>query len=114
MTKGEVLETLKRMFIGRFGVEEVNLKNQIQIDYSWDVGSTYITKVRFTGKKFEYYKECWSYGWEGKQNIFNKYGIRILSDCLDVKVKTRTEYFIDQKVEQQVLLKKCNKQYDKV
>lgn len=32
MTKGEVLETLKEMFIERFGVnKEVDLKNQIQI-----------------------------------------------------------------------------------
>lgn len=96
MTKGEVLETLKEMFIERFGVnKEVDLKNQIQIDYSWDVGGTYITKVRFNGEKFEYYRECWSYGWEDKQSIFNKYGIRALTDCLGVKVRTRTEYFID-------------------
>ena len=39
MTKGEVLETLKEMFIERFGInKEVSLKKQIQIDYSWDVG----------------------------------------------------------------------------
>lgn len=95
MTKGEVLETLKKMFIERFGVnKEVNLKNQIQIDYSWDVGGTYLTKVRYNGEKFEYYKECWSGDWEYKQGIFNKYGIRVLSDCLGVKVRTRTEYFI--------------------
>lgn len=95
MTKGEVLETLKEMFILRFGInKEVDLKNQIQIDYSWDVGGTYITKVRFNGEKFEYYRECWSYGWEDKQSIFNKYGIRALTDCLCVKVRTRTEYFI--------------------
>lgn len=32
MTKGEVLETLKEMFIERVGVnKEVDLKNQIQI-----------------------------------------------------------------------------------
>ena len=32
MTKGEVLETLKKMFIERYGVnKEVDLKNQIQI-----------------------------------------------------------------------------------
>ena len=96
MTKGEVLETLKKMFIERFGVnKEVNLKNQIQIDYSWDVGGTYITKVRYNGDKFEYYKECWSGDWEDKQSVFNKYGITALSDCLGVKVRTRTEYFID-------------------
>ena len=95
MTKGEVLETLKKMFIERFGVnKEVNLKNQIQIDYSWDVGGTYITKVRFNGEKFEYYKGCW----EDKQSIFNKYGISALSDCLGVKVRTRTEYFIGQEL----------------
>ena len=95
MTKGEVLETLKEMFIERFGVnKEVSLKNQIQIDYSWDVGGTYLTKVRYNGEKFEYYKECWSGDWEDKQSIFNKYGIRALSDCLGVKVRTRTEYFI--------------------
>lgn len=96
MTKGEVLETLKKMFIERFGVnKEVNLKNQIQIDYSWDVGGTYLTKVRYNGDKFEYYKECWSGDWEDKQSVFNKYGITALSDCLGVKVRTRTEYFID-------------------
>ena len=96
MTKGEVLETLKEMFILRFGInKEVDLKNQIQIDYSWDVGGTYITKVRFNGEKFEYYKECWSGDWEDKQSVFNKYGITALSDCLGVKVRTRTEYFID-------------------
>lgn len=96
MTKGEILETLKEIFIERFGVnKEVNLKNQIQIDYSWDVGGTYLTKVRYNGDKFEYYKECWSGDWEDKQSVFNKYGITALSDCLGVKVRTRTEYFID-------------------
>ena len=95
MTKGEVLETLKEMFIERFGInKEVSLKKQIQIDYSWDVGGTHLTKVRYNGEKFEYYKECWSGDWEDKQSIFNKYGIRALSDCLGVKVTTRTEYFI--------------------
>ena len=96
MTKGEVLETLKEMFIERFGVnKEVDLKNQIQIGHSWDVGGTYITKVRFNGEKFEYYKECWSGAWEDKQSVFNKYGITALSVCLGVKVRTRTDYFID-------------------
>ena len=96
MTKGEILETLKEMFIERFGVnKEVNLKNQIQIDYSWDVGGTYLTKVRYNGDKFEYYKECWSGDWEDKQSVFNKYGITALSACLGVNVRTRTEYFID-------------------
>lgn len=43
MTKSEVSETLKEMFIEHFGInKEVNLKNPIQIDCSWDVGGTNI------------------------------------------------------------------------
>lgn len=100
MTKSEILEMLKERFIERFGInKEVNLKNPIQIDYSWDVGGTYITKIRYNGERFEYYKECWSYGWEDKQSVFNKYGIRALSDCLGVRVWTRPEYFIYRKYE---------------
>lgn len=96
MTKGEVLETLKEMFIERFGVnKDVNLKNPINIDYSWDVGGTYITKIRYNGERFEYWKECWGAGWEDKRSVFNKYGMRALSDCLGVKVWARTEYLID-------------------
>lgn len=95
MTKSEILETLEEMFIDHFGInKEVNLKNPIQIDYSWDVGGTYITKICFNGEKFEYYKVCWSGDWEDKQSVFNKYGIRALSDCLGVRVWTRPEYFI--------------------
>ena len=90
------METLKEMFIERFGIgKEAVLKNQIRIDYSWDVGGTYLTKVRFNGEKFEYYSECWSSGWEDGQGVFNRYGIKALSDCLGVKISTRTEYFID-------------------
>lgn len=96
MTKGEVLETLKKMFIERFGVgTEVNVNKRIEIDYSWDVGGTYLTKVRYNGERFEYWKECWRANWEDKQNVFNKYGITALSVCLGVNVRTRTEYFID-------------------
>ncbi len=95
MTKSEVLETLKEMFIARFGVgTEVDVNKRIEIDYSWDVGSTYLTKVRYNGERFEYWKECWGAGWEDKQSIFNKYGITALSGCLGVNVRTRTEYFI--------------------
>lgn len=100
MTKSEMLETLKERFIDHFGInKEVNLKSPIQIDYSWDVGGTYITKIRFNGEKFEYYKVCWSGDWEDKQSVFNKYGIRALSDCLGVRVWTRPEYFIYRKYE---------------
>ena len=96
MTKGEVIETLKEMFIERFGVgTEVDVNKRIEIDYSWDVGGTYLTKVRYNGKRFEYYIECWSGDWEDKQSVFNKYGITALSACLGVNVRTRTEYFID-------------------
>jgi hypothetical protein len=95
MTKGEVLVTLKEMFIERFGVgTEVNVNKRIEIDYSWDVGGTYLTKVRYNGERFEYYIECWGGDWEDKQSVFNKYGITVLSDCLGVNVRTRTEYFI--------------------
>ena len=95
MTKCEVLETLKEMFIVRFGVgTDVDVNKRIEIDYSWDVGGTYITKVRYNGERFEYYKECWSADWEDKQSVFNKYGITALSGCLGVNVRTRTEYFI--------------------
>ena len=95
MTKGEVLETLKEMFIERFGVgTEVDVKKLIEIDYSWDVGSTCLTKVRYNGERFEYYKECLDADWEDKQSVFNKYGITALSACLGVNVRTRTEYFI--------------------
>ena len=96
MTKGELLETLKEMFIERFGIGvDVDVKEHIEIDYSWDVGSTYITKIRYNGEKFEYWKDCFGGGWEYKRNVFNKYGIAALSDCLGVKVRSRTEYFID-------------------
>ena len=95
MTKGEVLEALKEMFIVRFGVgTEVDVNERIEIDYSWDVGGTYLTKLRYNGQNFEYYKECWSGDWEDKENVFNKYGITALSDCLGVNVRTKTEYFI--------------------
>ena len=98
MTKSEILEMLKERFIDHFEInKEVNLKSPIQIDYSWDVGGTYITKIRFNGEKFEYYKVCWSGVWEDKQSVFNKYGIRALSDCLGVRVWTRPEYFIYRK-----------------
>lgn len=97
MTKGELLETLKEMFIVRFGVgTEVDVKEHVEIDYSGDVGGTYITKVRYNGDEFEWCieKDCFGGGWEHKLNVFNKYGISILSDCLGVKLRTRTEYFI--------------------
>ena len=95
MTKSEVKEMLKGMFIERFGVgTEVDVNKRIEIDYSWDVGGTYLTKVRYNGDRFEYLKECWSSVWESKDSVFNKYGITALSDCLDVNVRTRTEYFI--------------------
>ena len=96
MTKSEVLGTLKEMFIERFGVGvEVGVNKEIEIEHSWDVGGTYLTKVRYNGEKFEYYKECWSGVWEDKQSVFSKYGITALSGCLGVNVRTKTEYFID-------------------
>ena len=96
MTKGEVLETLKKMFIERFGVgTEVDVNKSIEIDYSWDVGHTYLTKVRYNGQRFEYLEECWGTNWEHKQSVFDKYGITALSGCLGVNVRKRTEYFID-------------------
>jgi len=95
MTKKEIEEKLKSMFIEKFGVgTEVSLKGRIVIDHSWDVGDTDLTKVRYNGKKFEYYKECWGAGWDDKQSVFNKHAIAILTDALGVKVKTKTEYFI--------------------
>lgn len=95
MTKKEIEEKLKSMFIERFGVgTEVSLERCIVIDHSWDVGDTDLTKVRYNGKEFEYYKECWAADWENKQSVFNKHAIAILSDALGVKVKTKTEYFI--------------------
>ena len=96
MTKGEVFKELKEMFIKRFGVgKEVNVGKRIEIAHSWDVGGTYLTKVRYNGKKFEYYEECWSSDWVDNEKVFNEFGIRALSSCLGVKVRTRTEYFID-------------------
>ena len=96
MTKGEVLEMLKKMFIERFGVgTEVEVNKNIEIGYSWDVGGTYLTKVRYNGEKFEYCKVCWSANWEDKESVFDEYGITALSGCLGVNVRTRTEYFID-------------------
>ena len=95
MTKGEVLETLKEMFIERFGVgTEVDVNKEIEIEHSWDVGGTYLTKVRYNGERFEYYQECWSGDWLDNEKVFNKYGITALSGCLGVNVRTRTEYFI--------------------
>jgi hypothetical protein len=95
MTKEEVIQKLKIMFIEKFGVgTEVSLKKRIVIDHSWDVGDTDLTKVRYNGKKFEYYKECWGGDWDDKQSVFNKHVIAILSDALGVNVKTKTEYFI--------------------
>ena len=97
MTKKEIIEKLKSMFIEKFGVgTEVSLKRRIVIDHSWDVGDSGLTKVRYNGKKFEYYKECWSGVWDDKQSVFNKHAIAILSDALGVNVKTKTEYFIEQ------------------
>ena len=96
MTKGEVLETLKEMFIERFGVgTEVDVNKCIRIDYSWDVGGTYLTKVRYNGERFEYWKDCWYSEWEYQESVFNEYGITALSACLGVNVRTITEYFID-------------------
>lgn len=95
MTKGEVLETLKEMFIVRFGIgTEVDINKRIEIEHSWDVGGTYLTKVRYNGERFEYYKECWSGKWIDDESIFDKYGITALSTCLGVNVRTITEYFI--------------------
>lgn len=95
MTKKEAIERLKLMFIEKFGVgTEVSLKRRITIDHGWDVGNTNLTKVRYNGEKFEYYKECWSGDWDDKQSVFDKHIIAILSDALGVEVKTKTEYFI--------------------
>lgn len=95
MTEKEVIETLKSMFIEKFGVgTEVLLKKRITIDHSWDVGDTDLTKIRYNGEKFEYYKECWSGVWDNKKSVFDKHVIAILSDALGVEVKTKTEYFI--------------------
>lgn len=96
MTKAEVLAKLKEMFIEKFGAnKEVSLNEPIEIYHSWDVGSAYMTKIRYNGKEFEYYKDYWSWGWKNDQSVFNRYALTALSDCLGVKVKTKTEYFID-------------------
>ena len=96
MTKGEVFETLKKMFIEHFGVgTEVELDEPIEISRSWDVGGAYIEKVRYNGENFEYYLNFWDGGWKDDKSVFNKYGVKVLSACLDVRVLTRTEYFID-------------------
>ena len=95
MTKDEMLETLKDMFVERFGVgTEVDVDKRITIGHSWDVGDTCLTKVRCNGNDFEYCEECWSSRWKDDARVFDKYGIAALSACLGVNVRTRTEYFI--------------------
>lgn len=84
------------MFIKRFGVaNEVNVGKRIEIARSWDVGGTYLTKVRYNGKKFEYYQECWGGDWVDNNKVFNEFGIEALSSCLDVVVRVKKEYSID-------------------
>lgn len=95
MSKEEVIKKLKTDFIEKFGIgNEVCLNTRIKIDYSWDVGYSYITKIRWNGECFEYYVECWCGVWGDKQEVFKKYIIKALSDCLGVKVSSKTEYFI--------------------
>ena len=95
MTKAEVLAKLKEMFIEKFGVnKEVSLNEPIEIYHTWDGDSAYMTEIRFNGKEFEY-KDYWDGGWKNNQSVFNRYALTALSDCLGVKVMTKTEYFID-------------------
>lgn len=96
MYKHEVLKTLKEEFIKRFGHLEVKLKNEIPIYQGFETGTAYLSRIRWNGKYFEWYKEFWDYGWEDDQDVFYSYAIEALSDCLNVKIETEIKYNIEE------------------
>jgi len=94
MTKEEIIDILKERFIERFGKDvEVDLNYPICCVKDYFSGNGYIDKVRYNGVDFEYYLNYWNNGWKSDKKTFNRYAMRILSDCLDVIISKRTEYF---------------------
>lgn len=98
MTKKEIIEKLKSMFIERFGDDERVLSEPIRLSDDWQSGACYLSKIRYNRitKQFEWYKEYWNYGWQTTQGEINKHAIRIFSDVLGIKISSKTEYFIEQ------------------
>lgn len=96
MSRKELLEELKIRFINRFGIgNEVRLNEQICIIRDPFSGNGYMDAIRYDGVDFEYYEDFWGGGWKTDKNVFGKYGIKALCDVLGVKVRKRSEYFID-------------------
>lgn len=96
MTKSEIINEMKKMFIDKFGAGvEVELEHPIEVAYSWDVGSTMLSKIRYNGEtnQFEWYRDFWNSGWETTQNQITNHAISIFSDALGLKVGTKTDYF---------------------
>lgn len=89
----ELHRTLKQMFVDKFGVgREVALKRKISFDT--DFGVIHISKVRYNGNEFEIYFEGKVCGWQRDKVKFHRYAEAILSDCLDVEILQRNEYYI--------------------
>ena len=93
MTRKEVIDELKNRFIDKFGVGvAVKVKGDICVIRDSVSGNAFISSVRYSGVQFEYWRNWWGGGWF---KLTDKHIIRALSDCLGVKVESRTEYFID-------------------
>jgi len=92
MTKKEMVAKLKAMFIDKFGEREVELTNKVFLAEHTDCGSEYLSKIRYNGKQFEWYKDFWDYGWETTQKEINEHAIEIFSDALGLEIEIG--YFI--------------------
>ena len=68
----------------------------ITIYHGSETGTAYLSRIRWNGKYFEWYKEYWDYGWSNDQDVFYSYAIEALSDCLNVKIETEIKYNIEE------------------
>ena len=59
-TEEKLIGELKKRFIKKFGKGvAVPLRKRIEVAHSWDIGDTYVTKVRYNGETFEWYHSDW-------------------------------------------------------
>lgn len=93
-TEEKLIDELKKRFIKKFGKGvAVSLRKRIEVAHSWDIGDTYVTKVRYNGKTFEWYHSDWCGRWTN-DNLTNLKTIKALSDCLGCSVAVKHEYII--------------------
>lgn len=116
--KYELMNDMVRWFINKYGYDtEVELKNEIDLPYVYNVGTPFITKIKVVSgdtselnslpyKRLHFYVDFYGWGWTDDtttcwsnkwKDYLNKFGLDALADALDLCIVKNITYTVKEK-----------------